>query len=83
MQVSALVPGTEVITSGHASPERVIVPYRLRPDARLMSSIIRHLAGHRGQTTAEYGVVLGVVALTVVFVLALLSGTIASTFSRI
>lgn len=48
-----------------------------------MSSIIRHLTGQRGQTTAEYGVVLGVITLTVVFVLALLSGQIASTFSRI
>ena len=48
-----------------------------------MSSTSRHLLDPRGQTTAEYGVVLGVIALTVLVVLTLLSGTIASTFSRI
>lgn len=48
-----------------------------------MSSIIGHLSGQRGQTTSEYGVVLGVIALAVVVAMTLLSDTIAATFSKI
>jgi len=46
-------------------------------------SIRSHLSGHSGQTTAEYGMVLGVVAIAVAVAMTFLSGSIQQVFSLI
>ncbi|HUZ83734.1 MAG TPA: hypothetical protein VMU66_03495 [Gaiellales bacterium] len=48
-----------------------------------MSLVERLLTGDRGQTSAEYGVVLGVICLAVVVAMTLLSGAIDRVFSSI